>query len=130
MPAYAKASDVEARLSRALNVEEKKLCDVLLEDAGAFIDGWASKASNDTKKIVSCRMVIRAIEAAGLGVPIGATQGSQSALSYTESWTLGGGGGAGELYLSKTDKQLLGIGEDIGATNPFAHLTYNTEVPI
>ena len=40
------------------------------------------------------------------GVPTGASQGSMSALGYSQSWTIGTGGAVGEAYLSKTEKIL------------------------
>ena len=48
---------------------------------------------------------------------MGATQGSMSALGYAQSWTMQGGS-SGELYLGKTDRQLRGIGNRIGAHSP------------
>ena len=49
--------------------------------------------------------------------PIGASQGSASALGYTQSWSMAGGA-VGEIYLSKLDKKLLGVGSRIGAHSP------------
>ena len=49
---------------------------------------------------------------------MGATQGSMSALGYTQSWTMGSNGSTGELYLSKLEKKLLGIGDRIGSRSP------------
>ena len=54
----------------------------------------------------------------GNQVPMGATQGSMSALGYSQSWTFGSSGGTGELYLSKLEKQLLGLGNRIGSHSP------------
>ena len=52
-----------------------------------------SAADAAIKKIVSCRMVIRALgDGSVSGVPMGATQGSMSALGYSQSWTISGGG--------------------------------------
>jgi hypothetical protein len=118
---YAQISDVQDRMIRCLSEEEQSMCSVLLEDAAVMIDAFKSSASDETKKLVSCRMVIRAIgdSEAAAGIPIGASQGSISALGYSQSWTLGtGGGGAGELYLSKAEKKLLGVGNRIGSYSP------------
>ncbi len=52
---------------------------------------------------------------------MGATQGSQSALGYSQSWTISGGA-SGELYLSKLEKQLLGCGNKIGSYSPVQEL--------
>lgn len=123
MAAYASAEDVQTRLSRTLTASELSRCAVLLEDAAAIIDSAAGSAADDAKKIVSCRMVVRAIgDGMDLGVPVGATQGSMSALGYSQSWTINGGS-AGELYLTKTDKQILGIGRAIGSRSPLESLT-------
>ena len=49
--------------------------------------------------------------------PTGASQGSASALGYSQTWTMSGGS-VGELYLSKLEKKLLGVGDRIGARSP------------
>ena len=121
MPTYASSEDVLNRMNRALSEAELKVCEVMLEDAGVLIDACASNAKPEAKKVASCRMVIRALgDGAELGVPVGATQGSMSALGYTQSWTAAGG--TGELYISKTEKHLLGIGNKIGSRSPLEGL--------
>lgn len=115
--AYATVSDVEARTERSFTTDEESIITVLLDDAGVMIDAFAPNASADAKKIVSCRMVLRAVGEDG-GVPLGATQGSMSALGYTQSWTIGNSGATGELYLGKLEKQLLGMGNKIGSHSP------------
>lgn len=120
--AYATVDDVQARASRELSPEEEDTCTTLLDDAAVLIDSVASAASADAKKVVSCRMVIRALGSGGqAGIPIGATQGSMAALGYTQSWTIGSGSN-GELYLSKTERQLLGCGNRIGSYSPTEEL--------
>lgn len=118
---YATFGDVEERLNRTLNEDEQRLCDALLNDASVIIDAYNKDADLDAKKLVSCRMVIRAIGSVGVDVPIGATQGSMSALGYSQSWTMSNGA-TGELYLSKLDKKLLGIGNRIGSYSPLEGL--------
>lgn len=122
--AYASVEDVQARMIRIMGEDEQAVCRCLLDDAAAFIDG-ANKAAEDyIKKIVSCRMVIRAMgDCGGSGVPVGATQGSMSGLGYSQSWTVGTGGSTGELYLSKSDLKLLGRGNRIGSYSPVEELT-------
>lgn len=123
MAAYANVADVQDRMLRVLDASEQEVCSNLLEDAAILIDAAASGASEDAKKVVSCRMVIRALgDGTSSSVPLGATQGSMSALGYTQSWTIGSGGGTGELYLSKTDRQILGISNSIGSYSPVAEL--------
>lgn len=119
--AYATVIDVQARMTRTMDTAEQAVCTTLLDDAGVLIDAYKSAASADAKKVVSCRMVIRAL---GIDndIPMGATQGSMSGLGYSQSWTIGTGGSVGELYLSKTDKQLLGGGNSIGSHSPLEDL--------
>lgn len=126
---YATVDDVQARLTRALSDEEKTLCETLLEDAAVMIDSAAPDAAEDAKKLVSCRMVLRLIgngEDAGASYPVGSSQGSMSGLGYSQQWSLPSGGGAGELYIGKTERQLLGVGNRIGARSPLEDLAYDS----
>jgi hypothetical protein len=108
---------------RTMSESETSLCSTLLDDAAALIDSYDTSATDDVKKIVSCRMVVRALgDGQTSGVPIGATQGSMSALGYSQSWTMGSGGATGDLYLSKSDRQLLGILGKIGSYSPVEEL--------
>lgn len=120
---YALTQDIQARMSRALSDEEIEICTNLLEDAGVIIDAAAPTASNDAKRVVSIRMVQRALgDGQDLGVPLGASQSTVSALGYSQSWTISNGS-AGELYLGKQDKQILGCGNRIGSASPLEGLT-------
>lgn len=119
---YATSEDVAKRLSRTFTESEKALCESLLEDAALIIDSVAPEAKSEAKKTVSCRMAMRAIgSSADLGIPVGASQGSMSALGYSQSWTINSGA-VGELYLAKLDKQLLGMGGRIGSRSPVESL--------
>ena len=110
-------------MSRALSDEEIEICTNLLEDAGVIIDAAAPGASNDAKRVVSIRMVQRALgDGQDLGVPLGASQSTVSALGYSQSWTISNGS-AGELYLGKQDKQILGCGNRIGSSSPLEAMT-------
>lgn len=121
--AYASVSDVQARMMRTMSPTERDICQTLLEDAAVIIDAYAADAPADAKKTVSCRMVLRALGDGGSsGVPMGATQGSMSALGYSQSWTIGSGGSTGELYLGKADRQLLGKGNAVGSYSPVQQL--------
>lgn len=122
--AYANVSDVQDRLAWTMSEDQENTCTVLLDDAAVLIDAAALNASDEAKKVVSCRMVIRALGDGGDagGVPMGATQGSMSALGYSQSWTIGSGGATGELYLGKTDRQILGLGNQIGSYSPVQEL--------
>ena len=115
--AYATIEDIEVRTGKTYTNAEKIQLAALLEDAAVLIDTFNVNASADAKKVVSCRMVLRAV-GDDSGVPLGATQGSMSALGYTQSWTVGNSGATGELYLGKLEKQLLGMGNKIGSYSP------------
>ncbi len=121
--AYAAIEDVEAGF-RALSSEEKQRCAALLEEAAVLIDACAAQAAPERKGLVSCRMVRRLLGEGGQDAPLfpaGATQGSSSALGYSQSWTMNGGS-VGELYLSKLEKKLLGAGSRIGAASPLEEM--------
>lgn len=120
--AYATIEDVQKRLLKELSDEEKSVCEALLDDAALLIDAYKKDAELEAKKVVSCRMIIRAINTGDTDTPIGATQGSVSALGYSQSWTISSGGEVGQLYLDKTDKKFLGGGSKIGAYSPLEDL--------
>ena len=120
--AYATTQDVLARTTHTYTADELAVMATLLDDAAVRIDIYNANASADAKKIVSCRMVMRVMADDGDIVPMGATQGSLAAGGYSQSWTIGSGGGSGELYLSKEDKRLLGGGDLIGSYSPTEEL--------
>ena len=127
--AYATIADVQARMTRTLSESEQNVCTALLDDAAILIDAYNDKASAEAKMAVSCRMVIRALgDGESIGVPIGSTQGSMSALGYSQSWTVGSGGGTGELYVSKSDRKMLGAGDKIGSYSPVEELAEGGDV--
>ena len=121
--AYATVKDVQARMTRTLSADEEAVCSTLLDDSAIIIDSYNSEADDANKLVVSCRMVIKALgDGEGTGVPMGATQGSMSAMGYSQSWTMSGGASVGELYLNKLDKKLLGSGNAIGSYSPVEEL--------
>ncbi len=123
MSAYATLADVQNRSTRTFSTAEQPVIATLLDDAAAIIDAYNSDAGTAVKLTVSCRMVIRAIgDGNTIGVPVGSTQGSMGGLGYTQSWTVGSGGSVGELYLSRQDKRLLGVGNQIGSYSPVEEL--------
>lgn len=127
---YATAQDVQTRMTRTLSDAELEVCNALLEDAAALIDAYVPKsgAMVEVKKVVSCRMVMRALGDGGVSnIPMGATQGSMAGLGYSQSWAVGSGGSTGELYLSKLEKQLLGRGNSIGAYSPVEEMAVTLE---
>ena len=126
--AYATVADVQSRMETAMTEAEQSVCATLLDDAAVIIDAVAALAGADAKKVVSCRMVIRAMGDSGAdSYPTGATQGSISALGYSQSWTIGSGGGTGELYLAKLERQILGAGNNIGTYSPVEGLVVTSE---
>lgn len=114
---YATIDDVEHGF-RTLDADEQEKCAYLLEEAAVIIDAYSKNASVEKKKTVSCRMIRRAIGSGDqYDVPMGASQGSMSAMGYSQSWTMTNGS-VGELYISKLEKTLLGAGNRIGSYSP------------
>lgn len=116
---YATTDDVVKRCRRQLTEAELTTCESLLEDAGIIIDAWNENAKAEAKKVVSCNMVIRALGDGSSAFPVGATQGTVSALGYSQTFTMGSSGSTGELYISRSDKKLLGVGQRIGFASPW-----------
>ena len=116
--AYATVDDVAAGF-RVLDADEREMCGALLEEAAVIIDAYNENAQEDRKKVVSCRMVRRVMGEGenAQSLPYGATQGSISAGGYSQSWTIGSGS-SGELYMEKTEKTILGVGNVIGSYSP------------
>ena len=121
MTTYATYTDVQKRLGKTFTTSEKDICDILLERAALEIDAYNANASADVKKSVSVESVARAMNETS-DIPMGASQGSMSAMGYSQSWTMSSGGSVGSVYLSKSDKKLLGVGNQIGASNPLSAL--------
>lgn len=116
--AYATISDVQARMTTTLSSTQETVCNSLLDDVAVLIDTYNDDASDDAKLVVSCSVVARALGSmSNAGIPVGATQGSASALGYSQSWTYSSGS-TGELYLTKMEKRLLGVGNSIGSYSP------------
>lgn len=119
--AYATVAEVAAGF-RTLTTAEQSVCTALLDEAAVLIDVYNADASADVKKVVSCRMVRRAVGAGSSNIPMGATQGTMTAGPYSQSWTMSNGS-TGELYLGRLDKTLLGVSNSIGCSNPYAEAT-------
>lgn len=122
MTTYATYQDVQKRLGKTFDTSEQEICNILLERAALEIDSYNDNATSDVKKSVSVEAVARAMNETS-DVPMGASQGSMSAMGYSQSWTMPSGGSVGSVYLSKSDKRLLGVGDAIGASNPLLALT-------
>lgn len=107
--AYATYEDVEARW-RQLSTDEQERCSTLLDDAAAILDSFVKVDESDDAQaellnVVSCNMVIRAMSSAA--DMFGVSQQSMTAGPYTQQWTYKNP--SGDMYLTKMEKQLLGI---------------------
>lgn len=122
MAAYATYEDLQIRLGITFSAADQARVNVLLEDAAVKIDNLKPDASTDAKKIVSCAMVGRLVQSSDADIPIGATQGSMSGLGFSQSYTFGSNT-YGELYISKSDRQTLGVGDRIGSHSPLEDMT-------
>lgn len=111
--AYATVDDVKARTDIDF---DDAICETLLEDASYIIDTFNSKADENVKRIVVCRMVVRALPSE-TEMPIGANQATTSALGYSQTWTMSQGT-SGELYLNRLEKKMLGCYGLIGSRSP------------
>lgn len=126
--AYATVADVQDRMITTMSEAQETVCTALLEDAAVLIDAYAPTADAEIKKVVSCRMVARAIgDGSDSGIPAGASQGSMSALGYSQSWTMAGGS-TGEVYMSKTERKMLGVGDRIGSYSPVEEMACEESV--
>lgn len=121
--AYATIADIKGRMTRTLTAEEERICETLLDDVAIVIDNYNSSADSNVKRLVSCRAVMRMLgDGSDAGIPVGASEGSMSALGYSQSWKIGSGS-AGEIYLSKLERNLLDGGDSVGmSTSPVEYL--------
>lgn len=124
MKAFASVEDYEARYGDA---DEPEILAEILMDATREIAAALDKAnisyidvSEDfaARLMQACRsMAYRAMGSGDSDVPLGATQFSEGADGYVQSFSLGNP--FGEVYLSKAERRLLGIGAaKIGFASP------------
>ncbi|WP_053386245.1 Gp19/Gp15/Gp42 family protein [Leucobacter japonicus] len=115
--AYATVTDLEARW-RTLSATEKTRAGVLLGDAQVRLDAECSPADPPTeaqlasRKIVSCEMVKRAMIASGEGDSgdlsgVSSIMGTAGPFSQQRSFQ----NPMGDLYITKSDRKLLGCGK-------------------
>jgi hypothetical protein len=112
MDAYATISDYEARFG-AVDASMAPMVETRLADASAIVRQMAhdpSALDADAACMVVCNMVHRTVAVGGTdlsdGVPF--TQMSQSAGVYSVSYSVANP--YGDLYLTKLEKRMLGIG--------------------
>ncbi|MBQ1290006.1 MAG: hypothetical protein IIY28_01520 [Lachnospiraceae bacterium] len=122
--AYTTVTEVAAGF-RTLTTAEQALATELIDEATIIIDSTGSTASADIKRIVSDRTVRRALGDTQ-SFPLGATQGSVAAGGYSQSWTMGANGSSGELYISKLERRMLGLGNLIGSRSPVEDLVLDS----
>lgn len=117
--AYADVSDIEARW-RTLTDEETARAATLLEDASTMLSSLVTVDDGDQQQaaalcMVSCNMVIR-VMSAGTAATFGATGGSMTGGPYSQSWTYEAP--TGDMYLTKSEKALLGVSSMIVGSIP------------
>lgn len=121
------SSDDLAKRWRPLTSTEKTTADVLLEDASvevrsalkrAGIDPTADDFDIDAAKVVVCGMVKRSM-IAGDSAP-GVTTAQETTGPFSRSFTYANP--TGDLYMTKREKQLLGIGLQAAFTIPMGPL--------
>ena len=116
--AYASHADIEARW-RTLTAAEEAQADTLCADASAIIDSLVTvdESKLELAKVVCCNMVIRAMSASQSDA-YGLSQSSMTAGPYTQSWSYANP--SGDMYLTKLDRQMLGIGQGYIGSIPAA----------
>lgn len=117
--AYATVEDLEAQW-RTLTDEEQARAEVLLDNAGVYLDALVKVDPDSTEqaqvlRTVSCSMVQR-VMSAGMDT-YGVSQASMSAGVYSQSMTFANP--SGDFYLTGFEKMALGInGAKIGTIRP------------
>lgn len=118
---YATVADLEDRW-RTLNTAEAARADVLLGDAAVRLDVLCPPSDPPTepelaaRKIVSCEMVKRAMANPGGtdGVGIASSQSGAGPFQQTLQFS----NPSGDLYVTKSDRALLGCGNQVAFTFP------------
>ena len=122
--AFAAYSDVCTRMADDTLAQAQ--VEALLEDASAMLLALlgphydaADELQAANLKTVCCNVVSRALAATTTGAGFGVQQHSMTASAFNEQFTYSNP--AGDLYLTATEKRMLGIGAGrIGATWPYA----------
>lgn len=108
--AFAEVSDIEARW-RDLSADEEARAAVLIEDASAMLSSLVTVDGTDEQaallKMVTCNVVIRAMGSSESDL-FGVSQTSMTAGPYSQSFSYSNP--SGDMYLTKQEKSLLGIG--------------------
>ena len=123
--AHADVSDIEVRMQRTFTEAESASVQSLIDGASAVLDKLVNYDDTAEQQqllnFVCVNMVCRAVSAMGFDV-LGASQASMTAGAYTQSFSFGTP--SGDLYLTKLEKRLLGIGGYIGSVQAKIHGFY------
>lgn len=125
--AFATVADLEARLGRTLTEDERAQASVLLEDAAAMLTALvAIDPDNETQtvnlKSVNSAMVSRAMLSGANGA-YGVTDATATMGPFSQR--LAFSNPTGDLYVTKAERTLLGIGRAvIGSIRP--HVDFKT----
>lgn len=117
--AYAEVADLEDRW-RTLTPDEKSRAGVLLGDAAVRLDALCPPSVPPTsqeleaRRIVSCEMVKRAMSTPGGVAGIGVTSHQAGAGPFQETQQFANP--TGDLYVTKSDRALLGCGNQLAFT--------------
>lgn len=118
---YATVADLEDRW-RTLTSDEQSRAEVLLGDAAVRLDVLCPPSVPPTvselaaRMIVSCEMVKRAMATPGGVAGIGVTSVQAGAGPFQETQQFSNP--TGDLYLTKSDRALLGCGNQVAYTFP------------
>lgn len=120
--AFADVSDIEVRMQRTFTTSETANVQALIDGASAVLDKLVTLDGSDEQlallNLVCTNMVCRVLSA---GVDLlGASQSSITAGPYTQSFSYSAP--AGDFYLTKMEKRLLGVTSGyIGTLRPAIH---------
>ena len=113
---YATVADVEVRLNRVFSNSEAVQCWALLADATNMLDSLvdvdvSDQHQRDLLRMVSANMVSRSLASASTE-SLGVGEATYTMGPFTQS--LNFANPSGDLYLTKQEKRLLGIGGSRG----------------
>lgn len=124
MAVYAESSDLERRIRRTLTEAERGYVQTALEDASLQVDVECPMPPSPTEDerehalavrlVVVCRMVKRAFQAPGDAAGIESAQQGAGPFQVSYNFT----NPAGDLYLTKADRKMLGCGGQVAFTVP------------
>lgn len=113
---YASVEDVEVRLNRTFGSGESAQCEALLEDATNMLDEMVDVDVSDQHqrallRIACANMVTRSLAAAvSESVGVGEARYEMGPFAQTVNFA----NPSGDLYLTKNEKRMLGVGGSRG----------------